>query len=270
MTIDEVAGGCHRAIEMIKKGIEEAVAARAKFVTTKSTLAETLTEQSSRYAALTAPYGQADTALEESINAAQEAIETIESYVAFIRGTAGPLTTSATTPRLASALDTQGVQPTDTATTHDADGAGVTRPSLAPDPERLPGGTVSKVREARTEGDGIRRENTAATVLAQAGYDVVQNPPAKENRRQPDYLIENRHWDCLSPLTTNGGQIRKRISEKIKKDQADRIILNLDREDGGSMADPDAIKQSLERRPVAGLKEIKIIANRQVIDFYPW
>ena len=258
MTIDEVADGCQRAIDLIRAGIEETIAARAKYVTTKSTLAETLTEQSSRYRTLTTPYGKVDASLEEAINVAHTAIETIQAYVAFIRGTTS-----------APALEPTPQRPSGT-TPDPVTENGPTRPSLTPDPERLPGGTLSKVRDARIEGDGIRRENTAARVLARAGYEIVQNPPPKANRRQPDYLIEGKHWDCLSPLTTNGGQIRKRISEKLRKDQADRIILNLDREDGGAMADVGEVRKGLERRPVAGLKEIKIIANQQVIDFYPW
>lgn len=260
MSIGDVADGCQQAIEMLKESTEWASVAHGRLGAAKATLSEVLSEESAYFDHVVAPYGLIVESLEQSVNSLLAAIEQLDGYVAFILG---PAATSSNTTG-GSGRSPAGPVP---GTGPDAE---VTRPSLEPDSRRLPGGTVSRAKEARTEDEGIRRENAAAVVLTQWGYDVTQNPSPRANGRQPDYLIEGRYWDCLSPRTANGGQIRKRMSEKVRKEQADRIILHLDPEDGGPVADMDAIRQALDGRPISGLREIKIVHNQQVIDFYPW
>ena len=95
---------------------------------------------------------------------------------------------------------------------------------------------------------------------------MEQNPPPKPNGREPDYKIEGEYFDNYTPDTNNLDNLRDGISDKVKKGQADRIVLNLD-DSPRSMAE---IREVLERKPVTNLKEIMVIKDGKVIPFFPF
>ncbi|GLZ82051.1 hypothetical protein Afil01_68580 [Actinorhabdospora filicis] len=140
-------------------------------------------------------------------------------------------------------------------------------PSNPPDPNATPRGTPTEVRGNTAKKRALEAENRAADTLAKQGYDVEQNPPPKSNGREPDYKIEGEYADCYAPAEeTSVDNVRTKISDKVKKGQADRIVLDMD---AAVTATPESIRALLDRRPISGLKEIKIVRHGQVIDFYP-
>lgn len=139
-----------------------------------------------------------------------------------------------------------------------------TLPSLSDDP-RPPSGPATPVRATRKPEIGLRRENECANTLAAYGYLIEQNPPQRPNGRKPDYLLEGRYFDCYAPLTTKISEIRKMISRKVKKGQAERIILSLD----DSQVPLDGIRQILHRKPVSGLHEVLAVRRGRVVALYP-
>jgi hypothetical protein len=150
------------------------------------------------------------------------------------------------------------------------DRADVTRPRFAPDPNRLPGGTPTELQGTSANQQDLRRENDAAKALAAAGYDIEQNPPTTASGKNPDFLIQGEIWDCYSPRGSSTRTIHTAIREKVGRagedQQADRIVLNLD----GCGASPAEIRSRLERSPISRLREIKIVKDGTVAQFYPW
>lgn len=153
-------------------------------------------------------------------------------------------------------------------------GSRFTRPSLPPDLNRKPGGApahVNKGSQAGNQGD-IRSENEAAGVLARSGYEIVQNPPPKANGKEPDYFMEGDYWDCYTVSTDNSERVRKSIGKKANPKhgpvQASRIVLNFDsRGPGqGTSLTPETVEALLQRKPVDGLKEVKVIKDGRVRD----
>jgi uncharacterized protein YukE len=145
-------------------------------------------------------------------------------------------------------------------------GDGLTTPSGAPDPGRKPRGDRTAAHPTRLKDKPLRRENESADVLAQNGYDVEQNPPTKPNGKNPDYLIEGEYFDNYAPQTDNLDNIRRKLSEKVSGDQAERLVLNLD-DTSRSMAD---IADMLRRKPIANLKQILVVQDGAVVPFFPF
>lgn len=145
-------------------------------------------------------------------------------------------------------------------------GKGTTNPSKKPDPNAKPRGERTEAHPTKKRDQALRRENETADTLAEQGYDVEQNPPGKPNGKNPDYKIEGEYFDCYAPQSGNIDQIRKGISGKVGEEQADRIVLNLD-DSPRSVKDVEDI---LRRRPIEGLKELKIVKDGQVVDLYPF
>lgn len=149
-----------------------------------------------------------------------------------------------------------------------------TRPSLPFDPERQPGGTPTLIppRASALEQADIRAENNAASTLARNGYKVEQNPPPKPNGKNPDYRVEDEYWDCYTVHTGNPERVRKSVKAKVNpKDghiQADRIVLNLDADtpSGPTTVTPGEIEALLQRKPLTGLKEVKVVKDGRVHD----
>ncbi|MEU6246547.1 hypothetical protein [Glycomyces sp. NPDC047010] len=146
----------------------------------------------------------------------------------------------------------------------------VTRPRFAPDPDRRPSGPPTELQGTASNKEDLRRENEAAKVLAEAGYDIEQNPATTSSGKNPDYLIQGEIWDCYSPRGSSTRTIHTAIREKVGRggedQQADRIVLNLD----ASGASPAEIRARLERSPIRRLREIKIVKGGKVTQFYPW
>jgi uncharacterized protein YukE len=145
-------------------------------------------------------------------------------------------------------------------------GKDVTTPSGKPDPDRKPRGDRTKAHPTKKTDRGKRRENESADTLSEHGFDVEQNPPPKPNGREPDYKIEGEYFDNYAPNTNDLDNLRDGVSDKVKKGQADRIVLNLD----DSPRSMDEIRGVLERKPVTGLKEIMVIKDGKVIPFFPF
>jgi uncharacterized protein YukE len=143
---------------------------------------------------------------------------------------------------------------------------GRTNPSGRPDPGRKPGGRRTNAHPTKKKDLPLRRENESADTLAREGYDVEQNPPPKPNGKNPDYKIEGEYFDNYAPSSNDLDNIRDQISKKVKGDQADRIVLNLD-DCPRSIED---IRGILERKPVGDLKEILVVRDGKVIPFYPF
>ena len=147
-----------------------------------------------------------------------------------------------------------------------------TMPSQPPNILATPNGTKTKVNYNDPELDNIRsliRENEAAETLAQAGYKIEQNPKVP-GTKNPDYLIENKIFDCYSPREgTSVRNIASSITRKIDSGQTNRIILNLDDWHGGG-GDIDEIIKQLNEWSIPGLKEVKVINHyHEIIDIYP-
>lgn len=145
-------------------------------------------------------------------------------------------------------------------------GPSVSRPSHAPDPKRVPSGPPEALEGDARKLRGLQRQNEAAALLAKSGYEVQQSPPQRDNGTRPDFIIEGDYFDCYAPTSDNPKNVRTGIRDKVKKRQADRIILDLN----DSKLTPEALRDRLHRDPIHGLCEIKIVKGGRVTDFYPW
>lgn len=139
----------------------------------------------------------------------------------------------------------------------------VTRAAHKPDPTRRPTGEPTDTDGGKKKG--LVRENESAIVLARNGYDIKQLP-INPTGKSPDYLIQGNFWDCYAPDSGNPKNIRKKVRDKVREQQASRIILNLD-DCGASAAE---IRAQLKRDPIRGLEEIKVVHNGEVEQLYPW
>ena len=120
--------------------------------------------------------------------------------------------------------------------------------SLSGTPTQIP--PLSDAVTARS----LTLENQSANVLANSGYDVVQNPvvPGPKN---PDYLIDGAVFDNYAPSTGNVRNIASNISDKVTSGQASNIVVNLT----DSSATPAALQTQLTNYPVPGLKQVIVI-----------
>jgi len=143
-----------------------------------------------------------------------------------------------------------------------------TDPSNEVNPEAKPNGRSTKVRdnddfETRR---GLTRENESADVLAKKGYNIEQNPKIEGTTKKPDYLIEGKVFDNYAPSGKNPRSIASNIEDKIKSEQTNRIVLNLE----DSKLDLDLFKKQLTEFPIDNLEEIIIIKGNKVINYYPF
>jgi hypothetical protein len=147
-------------------------------------------------------------------------------------------------------------------------GAGRTKPSGTPDANATPGGhstSISKNADPETVR-ALTRENESAEILSRNGYKVEQNPNVPNTTRNPDYRVEGEVFDCYAPATDKPRGIADAIEKKVKKGQADRIVLNL----SDSAVDPAALNAQLHDWPIEGLKEVTVIDKMgNVLHFYP-
>ncbi len=107
-------------------------------------------------------------------------------------------------------------------------------------------------------------ENHSAMILANYGYKIEQNPPAFGGK-EPDYRIEGQIFDCYAPSSSNPDRIRNSISKKVREEQTERIVLNLD--DSKIMF--EELRNVLDRRPINNLKEIIVVKDEKVVLFFP-
>ncbi|MEV0193606.1 putative T7SS-secreted protein [Kitasatospora purpeofusca] len=147
-------------------------------------------------------------------------------------------------------------------------GGGETRPSRPVDPNAAPEGRPTNIPKKSDEATerSLRRENESAQILARNGYKVEQNPNLTTTEKNPDYRIEGDIWDCYSPSSAKPRSIHSGIAEKVNKDQADRIVLNM----SDTEVDLATMKKQLQDWPIDGLKEVKVIDKAgNVVHFYP-
>jgi contact-dependent growth inhibition (CDI) system CdiA-like toxin len=154
---------------------------------------------------------------------------------------------------------------------HGGDGPMVPRdgrvqPARPPDPNAKPRGKRTDAHPTRTRDRALRRENESADTLVQNGYEVEQNPGLNPAGKRPDYKIEGQYADCYAPDSVNLETIRGAISYKVSAGQADRIVLNLE----DCPRSMDEIRDVLQRKPIAGLREILVLKDGRVIQFYPF
>jgi hypothetical protein len=152
---------------------------------------------------------------------------------------------------------------------------GYTVPSLDADPNRVPRGTPAVIPENPTQDPrieeeirGLRRENEAASILAKFGFDVFQKPPPSPDRpnAKPDYLIEGRRFEAVSPGQSFGSDPAKNLSTQIDEkayNQADRIVVNM----ADSKVSVAELQYHLQVNPVPSYKEV-ILINKAGNVFY--
>ena len=101
----------------------------------------------------------------------------------------------------------------------------------------LPKGSKPSGSYALESSEGLKGQNRAANKLADAGYDVEMlqeidggNGYGLDPSSNPDFLVENRVFDCYTPAsgTSIDSTLCKELNKKTKR-QAERIVLNLDR-----------------------------------------
>ncbi len=138
-----------------------------------------------------------------------------------------------------------------------------TPPSRPPDPNAVPRGSPEFQKGANAEQTrALQLQDEAAHSLARNGYDVLRKPPAKANRRRPDYQVEGRYFDCYSPNGSNPRNIWFEVQEKVvKRNQADRVVINLD----NSSVDLSALRKQFAEWPIKGLREVILLKNGEII-----
>jgi len=100
----------------------------------------------------------------------------------------------------------------------------------------------------------IRRENESAGIIAENGYDVVQNPSVAGPKR-PDYLINGQVYDHLAPSTGNVRNIWDRVKEKVETGQAPNVVIDL--QDSGTSE--EALRRQFADWPIEGLGDVLIV-----------
>jgi Contact-dependent growth inhibition CdiA C-terminal domain len=113
---------------------------------------------------------------------------------------------------------------------------------------------ISKKHNEETKR-ALERENESATILANNGYKVEQNPPTLPNGKNPDYLVNWQIFDNYAPSTGNVRNIASGVADKVFKEQASNIVVNL----ADSKITPAQLKLQLTSYPIPGLKEVIII-----------
>ena len=143
------------------------------------------------------------------------------------------------------------------------------KPSNSYDIHAVPSGNKTKITDKMDEATkrSLMRENEAAEILAQNGYNIEQNPKIEGTTRNPDYIIENKVFDCYSPAeNTKIRNVASTIEEKVvKKGQANRVVLNLEDWTG----DVGELIKQLNNYPIEGLDEVLVVKNGCVQSIYP-
>lgn len=131
-------------------------------------------------------------------------------------------------------------------------------------------------KKAEGKGTGIKAQNEAADLLADNGYKVemleekdVGNGYGINPLSNPDYLIENRAFDCYSPETDKSAAIIRTIGKKTRN-QAERIVLNLSY--SGVTDYDELITQIISKTSETGelkhLQELLVIYDGKIIEVF--
>ncbi|MCC4598329.1 hemagglutinin repeat-containing protein [Xanthomonas campestris pv. phormiicola] len=106
----------------------------------------------------------------------------------------------------------------------------------------------------------IARQNEAATVIAQLGYDVEYLPNTGKKGPNPDLRINGEYADVASPTTGSVNSVVLTIKNKVDR-QADNVVINLD----DSPLEIGQLEDALRRSPVEGLGKIFIIKGKGMV-----
>jgi hypothetical protein len=151
-------------------------------------------------------------------------------------------------------------------------------PSFKPDETRKPFGTPEKVPSDPSKMRAIVLQNESAKILAQAGYNIEQNPklshmdrlsnPWLNPNKKPDFKIEGEIFDCYAPNpNTDARNIVSQIRKgKIEQGQTRRIVLNLE----DSRVSLNSIQDALRKEHMPELEEIIVIKDGKVLSWFPF
>jgi hypothetical protein len=118
----------------------------------------------------------------------------------------------------------------------------------------------------------LELENSGALAIARRGYQIHQNPTKAEvaqarfdtgdvgnPRKDPDYLLEGRVFDCYSPIKPDKAVrgIWAEAKRKVDRGQTQRVVVNLE-DWRGNMS---ALRKQFAEWPIEGLKEVKVITR---------
>lgn len=141
------------------------------------------------------------------------------------------------------------------------------------EPTSTPGGKPKGNYEKPDPKDPrpITRQNEAADLLADKGYDIEMLPGTKggngygiKPESNPDFLINGKPFDCYSPDTAKVRNIWSNVVTKTET-QAGGIVLNLD-DYPGSM---EALKKQFDDWPIQGLNELLVIKDGSITRWFP-
>ena len=151
---------------------------------------------------------------------------------------------------------------------------------------RTPGGspdgrpTRVHAAESKEAQRSIKRENSAAVIIAAKGYHIEQNPTPEAAAlarhasgdigrpdSRPDYLVEGRVFDCISPAKdTSLRAVWSGVRKKVRKEQTQRVVVNLE-DWHGDMA---ALHKQFDDWPIERLKEVKAITpDGEIVQLVP-
>jgi hypothetical protein len=142
-----------------------------------------------------------------------------------------------------------------------------TQPSRAPDASAVPDGEPETVlpSDSSVMQNSIRIQNRSAEIIAAAGYRIRQLPKSADSV-SPDFEIEGRIFDCYAPApNTSKDSIRNKIRAKIRREQARRFVVNLER----SQVSVEELRQHLTRTAPSGLQEVLVIKHGAVVRAWP-
>ena len=135
--------------------------------------------------------------------------------------------------------------------------SGLTEPSLTKG-----GKLTEKEIEMLTSKDNVlghKRELETAELFRAEGYDIKILEELKEGNgygikknSNPDFLIENKVFDCYAPEASQPKNVIKEIGKK-NKTQSERIVLNLD----GYKGNIDDLKSNILRKTNGDLRRLK-------------
>ncbi|WP_339197317.1 WXG100 family type VII secretion target [Paenibacillus sp. FSL P4-0176] len=149
------------------------------------------------------------------------------------------------------------------------------KPSGSPNPEALPSGARTKIpnNADKATKQSLELENDAADQLARSGYRIEQNPKVLDSdgidsKRDPDFRIEGRIFDCYAPTENKGIRgIWSEVQEKVViKQQTKNVVINLTKWSG----DDSALLKQFKEWEIQGLEEvIAIKKDGKIISVFP-
>lgn len=109
--------------------------------------------------------------------------------------------------------------------------------------------------------------------MARSGYRIEQNPKVLDSdgidsKRDPDFRIEGRIFDCYAPTENKGIRgIWSEVQEKVViKQQTKNVVINLTKWSG----DDSALLKQFKEWEIQGLEEvIAIKKDGKIISVFP-